>query len=220
MEAQQYYLVLTLFLIAALFVLNLSYLYYLYLKGKRLEKKQRQLDAQSARVVKSAEDKAKTVIDKAVERARDTLLEAESFNQDILDKLEMSLRQTASEGLKLIREESTQIDKGYKALAGDIKQEYVEQADQTLQSIKATAARELEDFRQVLKQETTAEFKQVKEEIERYKQVKFREVDEAAKALVLRVSEEVLGKAISLDDHERLVIEALEKAKKEGVFGK
>ena len=46
----------------------------------------------------------------------------------------------------------------------------------------------------------------------------YRDGMELVKKMYRKIAKEVLGKAISLSDHEALIEDALEKAKKEGVF--
>jgi F0F1-type ATP synthase membrane subunit b/b' len=55
--------------------------------------------------------------------------------------------------------------------------------------------------------------KEVEKELENYKRKKMEEIDHKIYQMVQEISKEVLGKAISLSDHEDLVLEALEKAK-------
>lgn len=53
------------------------------------------------------------------------------------------------------------------------------------------------------------------EEIENYKKEEFKKMDREIYRLIGEVAKKTIGKAIDLSDHERLVMEALEKAKKE-----
>ena len=58
----------------------------------------------------------------------------------------------------------------------------------------------------------------MEKEIEAYKQARFKEAEAMVTKIVQKVSQEVLNKAINIEDHEKLVVDALEKAKKEGIF--
>lgn len=54
--------------------------------------------------------------------------------------------------------------------------------------------------------------------IEDYKQEKLKEIDKKIYRIIEDVAEKTLGEAISLSAHEKLVIDSLEKAKKEKIF--
>lgn len=95
--------------------------------------------------------------------------------------------------------------------------------------IETNTVEDLRDFEEVLKRETFASqkiveekieetYKETQKEIEAYKAAEIKRVDDRIYKLLQTVSKLVLGKAISLQDHEQLVIEALDKAKKEGIL--
>lgn len=60
--------------------------------------------------------------------------------------------------------------------------------------------------------------KKAQEDIEDYKKLQFDGVDLQVSEIVERVSREVLGKVISKEEHERLIWEAVEKAREQGIF--
>lgn len=60
--------------------------------------------------------------------------------------------------------------------------------------------------------------KRAQGEIQTYKENQMEGIDAEVQAIIDRVAPEVLGKTISLEDHEQLVWKALEKAKREGIF--
>lgn len=60
--------------------------------------------------------------------------------------------------------------------------------------------------------------KKAQEDIEEYKRLQFDGVDIQVSEVVERVSREVLGKVISKQEHEKLIWDAVEKAKSQGVF--
>lgn len=55
-------------------------------------------------------------------------------------------------------------------------------------------------------------------EIEQYKNLQMMRVDEEVPKIIEAVSKEVFGKAISLEAHQDLVLEALKRAKMDGIF--
>jgi F0F1-type ATP synthase membrane subunit b/b' len=54
--------------------------------------------------------------------------------------------------------------------------------------------------------------------IEDYKKEKLKEIDQKIYQIIGEVAKKIIGRAIDLSTHEKLVIETLQKAKKEGIF--
>jgi len=54
--------------------------------------------------------------------------------------------------------------------------------------------------------------------IEDYKKEKLKEIDQKIYQMIGEVAKKIIGRAIDLSTHEKLVIETLQKAKKEGIF--
>lgn len=58
----------------------------------------------------------------------------------------------------------------------------------------------------------------IEKEVEEYRKNKLEKVDEQIRQIVLSAAREVIGRAISLSEHEDLVSKALERAKKDQLF--
>lgn len=71
--------------------------------------------------------------------------------------------------------------------------------------------KQIKDFRGTL-------LANLEKEIEEYKAAKIRRIDQASVGVAQRVAQEVLNKSLTMEDHQKLVIQSLEHAKKEGVF--
>ena len=59
---------------------------------------------------------------------------------------------------------------------------------------------------------------QTEKNIEDYKKEKLKEIDQKIYQMIGEVAKKTIGRAIDLSTHEKLVIETLQKAKKEGIF--
>jgi len=117
----------------------------------------------------------------------------------------------------------------YKQELENLKTNTIKMASNITKDIESNTISELKDFKEILKKETYAsqkiveekiehDYSQTKKEIEAYKQERLKKVDEEIYNILQNVSILVLGKAISLEDHEQIVIDALNKAKEEKVF--
>ena len=68
---------------------------------------------------------------------------------------------------------------------------------------------------QSIRETLTKKVQEIEKEIDNYKKERFKEIDRKIYQMLGEVAKKTLGKAIDLSTHEKLVIEALEKAKKE-----
>ncbi|HEX7042318.1 MAG TPA: hypothetical protein VF189_03645, partial [Patescibacteria group bacterium] len=96
-------------------------------------------------------------------------------------------------------------------------------------SLKELTAESLGEFQEVSKELQTDLEQQIKnfretllpnmeKELEEYKQKRLAEIEKSVTNIAQKVSQEVLNKTLSFSDHQNLVLDALEKAKREGVF--
>ena len=95
--------------------------------------------------------------------------------------------------------------------------------------IESDVLADFNEFRASLEKETINSEKFVKEkideeylilqkELEGYKKEQYRKIDQDIYKILYRVSEMVMSQGIPFDKHKQLVLEALDRAKKEQVF--
>jgi hypothetical protein len=81
----------------------------------------------------------------------------------------------------------------------------------TTKEFGADLEKQIKEFRETL-------LPNIEKEIENYKLERFKTMDKAINVIIQKVSEKALNKSIPPEDHNNLIIESLEKAKKEGIF--
>lgn len=132
-----------------------------------------------------------------------TLENQEEFAKEIQNKIS-ELNQVTKKEVSKIQETNlktqdlllNETKRGVEALSNELSQKF----GQIFQSTRETLNKKVEE---------------TKREIENYKKEEFREIDRKIYLMLGEVAKRTMGKAIDLSDHEKLVIEALEKAKKE-----
>jgi hypothetical protein len=180
-------------------------------------------------ILSEAQQKAKSIIEAATIRAKQTITETDYVKAELMKKVENLLNDEAHKDVQLLQNKSYEINDWYKKLLAGVEQQHAKKAEETLNTVENIATEELEDFREILKKETmeseqvvsqkvNSEYQKVHLELEGYKAKKMQEINQAANKIVLEVTEEVLGKAISLDEHQKIIVDALEKAKRDGLF--
>jgi len=137
-------------------------------------------------------------------------------------------------GAKYISEESkSSVDKTMQGIIGDIQKETLDTSKTFMnnyqESLKKIAAGSVVNFQNITKGLEEDLQKQIDEyhktmlpnmerQIEEYKKTRLQQTEQVIMQVVQKVSQEVFNKAISVEDHNTLLIDSLEKAKKEGIF--
>ncbi len=210
-------------------LLVLLFAYFLSKKEKRLAQEEKRLDKIFLKAHDEADQKAEEIIKKAIDRAEKIILDAEIVKTDFLNRVEENLERVGEQGVRELKVDSEEFDKKYKDLFEGLKQEYLNHANTTLESVGKIADEELEDFRKVLRSETvesqeliskkiSEEFDRVQKEIEDYKKNRVDNIAQEISTLVNKIAKDVLGKSLTAEQHGEIILQALENAKKDGLF--
>jgi F0F1-type ATP synthase membrane subunit b/b' len=73
-------------------------------------------------------------------------------------------------------------------------------------------------LQQSLEAQVVEEFKKAQAEIQQYREAERKKIEEAVGKAVNKMASEILGKTLRQEDHEKLLVEALESAKSQGLF--
>lgn len=213
------------FLIFSLIVLFVSY--------KKLQRRltlfeKQELD-ESDELVREARDHAHEIISNAMNRAEKMLLEAEYLKKEFVKEGEKHMERVSEHIAQTISQEAVDYDKEYKRLFEWIQGEYAKKIDEQVKKIQQAAESEIADFKTILQKETVGsqayigekintQFEEARREIETYKESQIKKLDEAINTLVADVVKDVVGKTLTVADHEKIILEALTLAKKENVL--
>lgn len=210
-----------------LILFGLLFLYSFYI-GKFSERDS-EVYKKAQQIIEDSHKKAKVILDEASEKAGQILASADHSKVDLDNELRSTIRETAGKGVKMLEDQSASVSQQYQQTFDEVKEQFIKQVKETLGKVQEAGELGLNEFRAALKdQQLTSqyyiekrlnqEFDQAQKEVARYKEEQMRRVEGSVDRIILRLSEEVLGKAISLEDHEKLIIDALSKAKEEGLF--
>lgn len=171
-----------------------------------------------------AKEKAYHIVQDATEKAEKTLGEADVFNQDIKEDLQKELQVVSEKESQELTTMSAELMALYQSTMAQVKEDTVKLFQDISKNIERESVQELSDFKEILEKETIAsqkiigerldaEYETVRKEILSYKSQELRKVDESIYTLIKQVSEMVLGKALSLEDQQKLILDSLEKVK-------
>lgn len=207
-----------LFIVLASFILttlNLGYFVYLFTQFRKLKKGQKRLKSAALNIYQAASLKAEELIKRAVSSSL-------KIKEDLKTGVEEELKKIARAEVEKLELETTDLNKVYDQLVEELEEKVVE-------NLEKTASDNLEDFKTSFKKATlekqrqlsnqvSSEYKDINKELSEYKRKQIAQIDRLVKEQVAKISQQVLGRAISLTEHQRLIDEAIEKAIEEEMF--
>ena len=211
------------------FAMTLAHLYYFSKRERELGELRETINSKSEKVLTDAHQQSKSVILQATEKANKILLDANYSHEQIMQEFDKTLKEIVSRTTKEFETTGYDFVKLYQNSLEEIKKSHIEEIKSTIESVKKTTETELEDFSTIMKKETieaqdyigkniTEQFEKTNKEIRDYKTEQLQKVDASIGSLIQKIAQSVLGRLISPSEHQHLVLEALEEAKKEGVF--
>jgi vacuolar-type H+-ATPase subunit H len=188
------------------------YLWNLHGKEKSIDKEQLKNDLNYHHIVDEALSKERKIINDATNEATQIISNTEFVTSASKESMDQALEKMEGEIEKQAESASDAFTKTYSTSL----QKIAAQSLANLQAITKTMETELDkqskEYRESL-------LPRLEKELEEYKKMRLQQAERTINHVIQEVTQEILNKSLSLDDHQRLLIESLEKAKKEGVFG-
>lgn len=174
-------------------------------------------------------NRAVKIIDEANSKALDIIHKANLFANITSDTFNKELKTVTQLELKSFEKATSDFIRVYEAMLNELRVKNVEIFQNVSKNIEINTLEEIKKFKGVIEQETISSEKMVKKKIDHeyslakkdidaYKQNQLDMMDAKIYEILETVSKLVLGKTINLSEHEALIIESLEKAKKEAIF--
>lgn len=217
--------------IATIFLLiyAIGYVLYITRKDREFEKKRSETYYNSAQILNATRQKAGQILEESETRAHQILSQAINVQKDIENDFNQTLKLVVDKNSQEAGHDSQQMLADYKNSLTQLKNQYLVEIEGIIKEMEGSMKTEFSQFKTVLENDTkqaentlgqnlSAELEKTKIELETYKKEQIKKIDEMIRNTVFRISQEVLAKTISPQEHERLIIEALDQAKKEGVF--
>lgn len=154
-----------------------------------------------------ARERSERLVEGAKDKAVEIIREAEVLSEKQAEGLERRLRQAAREGLR----------------------EYTAAMERMASEVQKGAWGEVRDFKKTLEvgtvelERTVAkriaeEYDKARDELEKYKQEKKGKLDEQSVEIVKELGRRVLGKIIPVEEHKKLILDALKDVEVESGF--
>lgn len=211
----------------------LVFVFYYFLKfnarEKELEKKEGKIDTQYHQVVDDALTRERKILDDATTEAEQILTDAEYISSSDKEVLEKALRKTVEDIQKEAVQTGHILINNYSSALKEIALHSQENFQDVSKEFEDNLKKQANDFQNIVKSLEEDLQKKVKEfsgsllpslekELEEYKKERLRQTEKLVADITQKASIEILNKSISIEDHQKLITESLEKAKKEGIF--
>lgn len=187
------------------------YMMRLYARERELEKKEKKTDNEYHQVVDDALSKERKILDDATSEASQIISETEFVSQSSKDSIDAALAQMKKD----IQNETATAAHTFRT---SYQQELKKLTDQSLDDFQSISKEMQESLRKQVVEFHTAMLPALEKELEVYKQTRMKQTEQMIKGIIQKVSQQVLTRTISTDDHQKLLLEALDKAKQEGMF--
>ena len=191
-------------------------------------------------VKEEAYQEALKILDKAKEESLRILLNSEQKARSILQ----DTGQISDETKDLITKELFGLLNRQKQEVEKVSNELIDSYKSTIDTEKSRSVKEISKVSTILKDEVMSEISQLKDvfqretiesekniklkageeyesirnELSNYKKERMSQIEQHIYEIVVQTSKEVIGKAMSLDDHEELILESLQRAREENKF--
>jgi len=196
---------------------------------REFQNKEEETFTRYRKILNKAHNQARAILYTTSLASSDIISDSKQTNQNITEDLDKVLQTIAQQHIHYMNEATQNFQKEYLAYLADLQAKFKEQQESTLTMTQDTVSKSLEAFSQSLSaktvgtqelidKKTTDMLEQVESEITDYKSAKLRKIDAEVGRLVQKTFQEVLRRSIPEPLHEELIVEALEKAKKEEIL--
>ena len=205
------------------------YFFYIYKKEKEFEDKESETINNYNSVLLRAHKRARAIIRSASDAAKNLIVSTSVVKEEAIKEVDKNLEEVSKQSKESLSKEGEAILSAYETSLEGIKHESLDSITKISNAIQHATQLELDTFRDALQKELVAtqlmeekkmteEFEKAKTEISAYKKQKMQEVDQQIEKIVVRAAERVLARTLTLDDHEKIIMDVLDEAQAEGFF--
>lgn len=219
----------TVVLSLALSAVAVSYIF-LHIKLNKTERDklllQSKIRDQTYEILKDAHQKRLRIIQEAMDRSRSILKDVEGISVDIKDKFSLDLKSINEKQEQLMALKSKEISKLFSQFNVNLQQSTEKQFNSIARNMENKAVSEIEEFRKTIEDQSifihkqldiklNEEYKKAQKNIEDYKLDQMNKFDKKVFDIIHTLTRDLLGRTLSLKDHEDLIQKGLAQMKKD-----
>lgn len=194
-----------------LFVVFGYFLLKLRKREHELDLKEGKIDANYHQVVDNALTKERKILEDAIAEASEIIAGAQQISKESKDVINEALQKMTVDIQKEAADTARNFTSNYQVSLRQLALQSLADFQGVVKTLKEDLKQEIVQFHQTL-------LPRMEKELEEYRKARLEQTDKMVVRIIQTVSQELIGKTISMEDHQKLVIEALEKAKKQGAF--
>lgn len=184
----------------------------------RLTKKMGEMKKQEIRLKENMAEKEDEILRQAQDKAG-KILSSAKINQEELEKI---LREKLDEVAdRVMASYQTQLEKAKEKdieMFNKISKGIKEDLGHHMENLKIILAKQTVESQEIVSRKLDSAYETMLAEVGKYRTEQLIKVDEQIYQILQNVAEKVLGTTLSLDEHQDLIIQALERAKRENIF--
>ena len=177
----------------------------------------------------SAQRDYQEIISAANKKAQEIILRSTEIRQESLVTLQDSVNELMKAQNEAIKEISSAVSDKYEKLASQINEDNIKLLINIYKDIESSAKLDFAKYRQIIQKQTfeaekiaeqriKEEYEKLEIEIREARGKRLEELKTNINNIILNISKDVISKSLDISDHEELIIDALEKAKKEEIL--
>ena len=194
------------------------FIYTVLNREREFQEKEKKTFTEYNQVLANANEQAAQILEATVATSQRLLAETRTTNESLIVDINKVLQQMAEKQIHTLGTETVTLEKEYEKQTAQIEQLISESIERMLKNAEAGINKQLINLTASLDTKTQQLLTNVEEEISEYKKLKLQKLDADIMKLVQKTYQDVLGRSIPENVQQELIIEALEKAKEEGVF--
>lgn len=195
----------------------------------RLIRQHNELKEEKAALTASAQKQAQEILEKAQKEAEDLINSAHQKAAEIIKNTEVLSTDSKNKMLSALEEVSRVNTENFRKTLNDAKDDIATVLAKVSTDLSTSALTEVATFKgslqkdlissqQSLSAAVNAGYKKIEEEMSNYRKVRLSQVDETIFEILREVTQKIIGRAVSFEEHEELVKKSLEEAKRQNVF--
>lgn len=174
--------------------------------------------AKAMQVLSDSRAEAIKVVDEANKKALELLQNVQVNSETSVKMLDQKLSQASEDIVSSYKKElSFEVAKGLEQLT-IAAQSMQQDIQKEVSSFGESLHKETVDSQAMLDKKINDEFSKLSDELKAYRETQMKSIDSQVHNVLVEVSKKVLGQALSLTDHQNLVVKALEEAKSRNLF--
>ncbi|HSX08797.1 MAG TPA: hypothetical protein VLF93_01465 [Candidatus Saccharimonadales bacterium] len=194
-----------------IFIFVCYYLWELRAKEKLIEKAQKETDENYHHVVDDALAKERKILEDAAFSSSQIIAGTKYVTSTSKESLDEAIQKMEGTLTRELGNTSADFNKNYSTSLQHLANQSLAEFQNVVKTMETDLQKQTRTFSETM-------IPQLEKELEEYKKLRLQQADRTITNVIQEVSQQILNKALPLEDHQQLLIEALERAKKEGVF--